>query len=145
MAYVPVDAKWYIAELVEEVTVEGDPRNVVHKNFLLIRAGSPEDAYQKATALGRESEASYANPEGKLVRVRFRGLSELNVIHDELEHGAELFYEERIGVPNDEIEKWILPKDQLTVFRPMGPAKTPDYSSQEILDEAERLSGDSIE
>jgi len=32
MAYIPTDAQWYVAEIVEQITVEGDSRNVVHKN-----------------------------------------------------------------------------------------------------------------
>jgi uncharacterized protein DUF4288 len=143
MGYIPGHAKWYTAELVEEITVEGDPRNVVHKNLMLIRADSPEDAYQKAVALGKESEVSYANPHGKLVRIRFRGLAELNVIYDELDHGAELLYEERTGVSKDEIESWIIPKEHLSVFRPRETSKSPDYSSGEIVDEAKALFKDS--
>ena len=34
----------------------GDPRNIVHVNMHLIEAGSPEQAYEKALALGRGSE-----------------------------------------------------------------------------------------
>lgn len=122
MGHIPVNAKWYVAEMVEEITIRDDPRNVVHTNLVLIRADSPEDAYNKATALGREHEISYSNPSGKLVSIKFRGLSELSVIHDELAHGAELLYEERMDVPNDEIEKLVPPKGQLSVFRPIGPA-----------------------
>ena len=86
MAYIPTNAKWYISELVEQISVDGDPRNVVHKNLVLIRADSPEEAYQKALLLGREREISYENPAGKQVRFRFRGLSELNVISDSNEN-----------------------------------------------------------
>ena len=55
MGYIPEDAKWYLADLVEEITVEGDPRNVVHTNMTLVRADSPEEAYQKAVQLGTAS------------------------------------------------------------------------------------------
>src|ERR1700737_4887901 len=119
VSYIPPAAQWYIAELVEEITVEDDPRNVVHRNLVLIRADSPEEAYGKALLLGREAETFYENPSGKHVRVTFRGLSELNVIHDELDHGAELLYKQSIGLPSEEIEKWILPKEQLSVFHPI--------------------------
>lgn len=143
MAYTPTNAKWYISELVEQIAVEGDPRNVVHKNLVLIRADSPEEAYQKALQLGREREISYENPAGKQVRFRFRGLSELNAISDELEHGAELLYEEKIGVSDEEIERYILPKDQLNVFRPIEQNRAPDYSSGEIMEELRHLLGES--
>jgi hypothetical protein len=33
MGYIPANAKWYLAEIVEQIAVEGDPRNVVHTSF----------------------------------------------------------------------------------------------------------------
>ena len=139
MAHIPADAQWYIAELIQEITVGGDARNVVHKNLVLIRADSAEEAYEKALSLGRESEDSYENPAGKQVRFKFRGLSGLNVIQDELVHGAELLYEQKIGVPEEEISKWVLSKEQLTAFRPSERGDWPDYSSKEIMDDVKRI------
>lgn len=139
MAHIPKGAIWYVAELVEQITVEGDSRNVLHKNMILIRADSPESAYQKALAIGKENELSYANPAGKLVEIAFRGLSELNVVHDELDHGAELAYEEQIGLSNEEIEKCVRSREELGVFRPPEPPNGPDCSSKEIVDDARKL------
>ncbi len=144
MAYVPADAKWFIAEIVEEITVEGDPRNVVHVNFNLIRADSPEEAYAKSLELGKQCETEYDNPDGKRVQIRFRGLRNLGVVYDELEHGAELMYEERIGVSPDELQNCVRPKEQLDVFIPWEPpdfTRAPDYGSKEIIDEVERRFG----
>lgn len=143
MAYIPINAKWYIAEVIEQITVEGDPRTIAHKNLVLIRADSPEQAYEKAIALGHEAEDSYDNPAGKKVHIVFRGLGELNVIHDDLDHGTELLYEEHIGVANAEIEKWVLAKNELTVFRPTASLKSPDYSVREVVEDATRLRNDS--
>ena len=42
----------------KEITVEGESRNVVHTNLLLVRADSPEEAYEKALELGAEGEQS---------------------------------------------------------------------------------------
>jgi hypothetical protein len=53
MGFMPKDARWYLADVVLEHTIEGDPRNVVHVNMHLIEADSPEQAYEKAVALGR--------------------------------------------------------------------------------------------
>jgi len=50
----------------------------------------------------------------------FRGIKELNVIHDDLEHGAELNYEEKVGLSRLEIERMITPRERLTVFRQNG-------------------------
>ncbi len=59
MAYIPADAKWYLADIVEQIAVEDDPRHVVHTNTVLIRADSPEDAYAKAVELGTNKGVSY--------------------------------------------------------------------------------------
>jgi hypothetical protein len=118
LGYIPKDARWYIAGLVLEHTIEGDPRNVVHVNTHLIEADSPELAYQKANDLGSAAEREYANTDGMQVRVTFRGLRDLDVIHDDLEDGAELFYEEKTGIADEELRKWVKPKDELNVFAP---------------------------
>jgi Domain of unknown function (DUF4288) len=138
MGFIPKDAKWYLADIVQEITVEGDSRNVVHTNLVLVRADSPEEAYQKATELGAEGEQSYENIDGQHVTFCFRGLRELQVIHDELEHGAELSYREDIGVEESTIRKWVADKEELGVFRPTRPSTGPDYGSGDVIEEMYR-------
>ena len=118
MAYIPKDAHWYLADVVIKHVIEGDARNVVHINMHLIEADSPERAYEKATALGRDAEQAYTNTDGRAVRVTFCGLRSLNVIHDKLEDGAELTYEESIDVPESQLSTWVRPRERLGVFRP---------------------------
>jgi len=101
MAFIPKDAVWYIAQVVLEITVEGEAQNVVHINYLLVRAGSPEEAYEKALRLGAEHETTYRNEAKKEVRVLFRGLRDLTVVYEGLEHGAELLYEEKVSVSQE--------------------------------------------
>jgi hypothetical protein len=139
MAYIPDNAKWYLATLVEEIVVEGDSRNVLHKNLVLVRADSPEEAYEKALELGRKAEVSYENPGRSLVQIKFRGLSQLNVVHDDLEHGAELHFEELLGVSEEQIEALLRRREDLAVFRPITPSTGPDYSSRQVLQDAEQL------
>lgn len=139
MAYVPKDARWYLATLIEEITVEGEALSVVHKNLTLVRADSPEQAYERAVLLGAQSEGSYENPQGNRVEIKFRGLNNLSVIHEELEHGAELYYDESIGLAEDKIRALIRRKEELSVFQPITPTRGPDYSSREVLEEATRL------
>jgi hypothetical protein len=117
MAFIPKDARWYLADVVLEHTVEGDPRNVVHVNIHLVEAHSPEQAYEKANALGRAAERVYVNSYGKEVRVVFRGLRDLNVIHDDLEDGAELTYEQYESMPEGQLAGWVSSKESLAVFR----------------------------
>ena len=134
MGYIPKDAKWYLADIVLEITIEGDPRNVVHTNLVLIRASSPEEAYQKAVELGTANEQSWDNIDGKDVTTRFRGLRDLNVILGELEHGTELSYGERIGLDESAIQKWVTPKEGLGVFLPIEASTGPDYRSRDIVE-----------
>ncbi len=133
IAFIPRDARWYLADLVEEVRVEGSRQNVVHTNRTLIRADSPEEAHKKAIALGKRGNTAYKNPEGKTVRIRFRGLKDLNVIHDELEHGAEISFSRDVAVGEKEIRSWIPPKRMLGVFAPVQPHGGPDYASAEVI------------
>jgi hypothetical protein len=121
MSYIPPDARWYLADIVEEFRIESEPENIVHTNTILVRADSPEEAYQSALALGKEGEITYTNPEGKTVQVYFRGLRALNVIHGELEHGAELIYDKRTGMSESDLARWVSAKDDLEVFRPRDP------------------------
>jgi hypothetical protein len=138
MAYIPKSAKWYLAEIVQQITVEGDPRNVVHTNLVPVRADSPEEAYQKALELGTGGDQSYENPDGKRVTFRFRGLHDLNVIHDELEHGAELIYSEDLDLDEAAIRDWVTPREELGVFIPITPSTGPNYASRDVIDELYR-------
>jgi len=135
MAYIPEGAKWYVADIVEEIKVQGDQRNVVHINQTLIRADSPTEAYEKALALGKQGNATYKNPEGRTVTIRFRGLRRLNVIHDELGHGAEIGFTQAVAVSEKKIRNWISPKNKLQVFAPIKPHRGPEYASAEVMKE----------
>ena len=135
MGYIPDDAQWYLAEIVVQITVEGDVRNVVHTNLVLVRADSPEEAYQKAIELGTANEASWENIDGKHVTFRFRGLRDLNVVlSSKLEHGVELSYNETIGMDEAAIQKWVTPKEELGLFSPIDPSPGPDYRSSDIVE-----------
>jgi Domain of unknown function (DUF4288) len=139
MGYIPKDAKWYLARLVQEITVEGDPRNVVHTNLVLIRADSPEEAYQKALELGAQGEIAYENPQGLKVKITFRGLNDLGVIHDPLEHGAELEYTEHVDMDEATLKRWISSKEDLSVFAPIEPSGGPNYGSREVIEKLHRF------
>ena len=141
MGFVPKDAKWYLAEIVQELTVADDTRNIVWRNLTLIHATSPDDAYEQALQLGRSGDTEYKNPTGKLVTIRFRGLSFLDVIHDALERGAELVFQSSLGVASDDLQKLLLSKEQLPLFCPIIRPDGPDVASGEIVQEVERRLG----
>lgn len=136
------DITWYIAELIDEISVSGDPRNVVHRNLVLIRADTPEEAYEKCTRLGKSGEGSHQNPKGQLVCTKFWGIAELDRIYEDLGDGAEISFKQQTQVPPEEIKNWILPKDQLKAFLPPQRMLGPDYTSKEILKKARAISGD---
>jgi Domain of unknown function (DUF4288) len=133
MGFVPKDAEWYLAEIVQELTVADDPRNIVWRNLTLVHASSPDEAYELAIALGKSGDTEYSNPAGKLVTTRFRGLSYLDVIHDQLEHGAELMFRSEVGVSPDDLQKLLRPKNELQLFLPIRRGEGPDVASGEVV------------
>jgi hypothetical protein len=140
MKYIPRGAKWYWAEVIVEIFVEDDTRNVVHRNLVLINADCPTAAYERAVEIGKGYESSDQNPAGKVVRTSFRGLGDLDVIYDEIEHGAEILYSESVSVPESQIEQWVRGKHQLALFRQAPETKNkPDYSSKEIVEEVHKI------
>lgn len=117
MGYVPNDAEWYLADIVLEIQVEGDVDSLFHVNLTLIHASSPEEAYQLSLEQGKASEVVYPNTDGKLVRVTFRGLRDLHVVHEPLEHGSELLYEEMSGLSETQAKTLTRTKNDLALFR----------------------------
>jgi Domain of unknown function (DUF4288) len=137
MGHIPKNAKWYLAEIVEEIKISGESTNVIHINMRLVRADSPQEAYDAAIRLGKDSDRTYENTDGKPVNIVFRGLRDLMVIHDELEHGAELFYDEQVGLSEEQLAKLICPRNELSVFLPIPPPSGPNYFPLSIWQELE--------
>jgi hypothetical protein len=139
MAYIPADARWYIAEVVERLKVQGDPRAVVHVNLYLVEASGPAMAYRKALALGKAAETTYLNPRGRKVSIEFLGLRDLNVVYDRLEHGAELLYREYVGLTAAAARNLVTRRTKLSIFRPLERPSGPDYSNAEVVEAAQNL------
>lgn len=141
MGHVPVDAEWYIAQLVMEIIVGGSRQNVVHRNLVLIRAHSPDEAYEKALRFGGGGETSYKNPNGQPVDIRFRGVGMLEAMYEPLEDGSELTFEEHIGVSPEQINRWVRPKEQLQAFVAPTPGRDhdPDYRSAAVMETAVKM------
>jgi len=116
MAFIPKDAKWYLADIVQEIRVSTRKRQSVWINTVLIRADSPEEAYKKAHEIGRAGDLSYLNVYKEKVQLRFRGLKELSVIDEELAHGSELFFRSKTRMTAKGIGRLICDKQKLSVF-----------------------------
>jgi hypothetical protein len=115
--HIPANLKWFQAEIVIQFDQDGAGAPLVHINTKLIRADSPEEAFIKAHRLGQQEEGEFENTDGNRVRVRFRGLRDLFAICDQLEGGAELLYEERIGLEEPQISALVREKSGLAAFR----------------------------
>jgi len=117
MAFIPSDAEWYVADLVEEIHVTGRKRQTVYINTVLIRAASPDEAFKKATRIGKKSNTKYKNTYGELVVCRFHGVRELNVIHEPLEDGCEIFFRSKPNMTQEGIKRMVSKRADLAVFR----------------------------
>ena len=58
----------------------------------------------------------------------------MNVIHDELEHGAELIYSEDTDMDEASIQGWITAKEELGIFGPIQPSTGPDYRARDVVE-----------
>jgi hypothetical protein len=89
-------------------------------NTHLIRASSPEVAYQKALKIGRDHEQGTEFwEEGKEQRKdqwRFEGLTSLLAIHEELEDSAEISWADFQNRTVRKVKSWVLAKEELEVF-----------------------------
>jgi hypothetical protein len=113
-----LNTKWYLAELLEAFHAADSENELLWVNWILVNARDAEEAYSKALKFGEESNYEYLNTEGVLVTVRFRGIRDLNQIHDEFADGSEIAFEEYEDISKADIEKMARPKDQLSVFLP---------------------------
>lgn len=112
------ETKWYLSY--EMVVFELDPPNEQHEfedweNHILIRADSPEEAYEKALKHG-SGESEPVTIDGKKGRSRFIGLKNLVKIYDELEDGAEIDFR-KLVVTRESINHLVKPKESFHAFQ----------------------------
>jgi hypothetical protein len=138
MAFIPSGAEWYVAEIVERIRVQGDRRSLVHVNTCLIRAKTPDEAYDKALRLGERRQTVYVNSHGKEVRIAFLGLQDLNVVHDALEDGAERVHRAHLGMTDAAARTFVVARRSLSIFRRTRRPPGPDCASASVLREATR-------
>lgn len=125
MSKSPEAARWYVAELTEEVTLEGDAQNVVHKKTRVIFADSPEDAYEKALAMITEHEVGYLSEHRKTIRTRFWGLRELTLSNEDMDR-AGMLPESRIGAARRRNSTGLSPEQQFALLVSVKPGALPN-------------------
>lgn len=117
--------RWYIAELTEEVTLEGDPQNIVHRKTRVIFADSPQQAYEKALTMITEHEIGYLNEHHKIIRTRFWGLRELNLSNEDMDR-AGMLPESRIGIARRRNATGLSPEQQFALLLSVKPGALPN-------------------
>ena len=117
--------RWYIAELTEEVTLEGDPQNLVHKKTRVIFADSAQDAYEKALGMITEHEVGYINQHHKAIRTRFWGLRELNLSNEDMDR-AGMLPEEHYGIARRRNSTGLSPEQQFALLLSIKPGALPN-------------------
>jgi len=125
MANSPEVSRWYIAELTEEVTLEGDPQHVVHRKTRVIFADSAEDAYEKALSMITEHELSYLHEYHKAVRTRFWGLRELPLSNEDMDR-AGILPKERIGTARRRNSTGLSADQQFALLMSLKPGALPN-------------------
>jgi Domain of unknown function (DUF4288) len=121
----PETTRWYVAELTEEVTLEGDPQNIVHRKTRVIFADSPQDAYEKALTMITEHEVGYLNEHRKAIRTRFWGLRELSLSNEDMDR-AGILPKNRIGTARRQNSTGLTPEQQFALLLSLKPGALPN-------------------
>jgi hypothetical protein len=110
---------WYIVEIIEKYepinrNEEQDLRRVTTwGNHHLIKADSPEKAFDKAVILGKEKNYKFINSEGIEMESIFVGIGELLPIYEDIEDGAELMWNDYGYISNRRTMKMPYKKEEL--------------------------------
>ena len=116
-------ARWYLADLVVAVSIEGLAHTVVNVSSVLLSAESHDTAYERALEHGRNQQLStFRSEAGKEIRYRFLGIAELNRVSDDLFDGAEVRWQELQARSVEEAAALTRSKDDLAIFRNSGEA-----------------------
>lgn len=125
MANSPEVSRWYIAELTEEVILEGDPQHIVHRKTRVIFADSAEDAYEKALSMITEHELNYLSEYSKAIRTRFWGLRELTLSNEDMDR-ASILPKERMGLARRKNSTGLSPEQQFALLVSLKPGALPN-------------------
>lgn len=122
------NGNWYIVEIIEKCEpVERNETQELRRvttwgNHHLIKADSPEKAFEKAVKLGKEAEYKFTNTDKIEMEWIFVGIGEILPIYEDIEDGAELMWNDygfisnrrtmRMPYKKKELMKLIKPKQQ---------------------------------
>ena len=120
----PVD--WYVAMVLMRFEWDDEDKSNLNRrclsweNQILLKADSPEEAYEKAMAKGREHEEAgemwESGNEARKGRWRFEGLTSLLAVYEEPDDGSEISWTEHENKSVRKVQSWVTSKDDLEVF-----------------------------
>ena len=85
------DAKWYIVTIIIKSQVNDNQGSFTcDEQIRLIKAFSLQNAFDKASGLGKNEETSYLNVDGQLVSWLFVGVESIELMEDGIVDGIEL-------------------------------------------------------
>ena len=90
--------KWFIVEIIEKCEpIDRDESKDLRRvttwgNHHLIKANSPEEAFDKAEKIGKENQYKFTNTDNLEMEWIFVGIGELLPIFEDIEDGAELMW-----------------------------------------------------
>lgn len=114
---------WWIASYIERAVWDDDPdpapnsRCTTWENTIILQAPDREAAYRKAIDLASQQSSAFADESGKRTgHWVFDGLTSLLAIHDKLEDGAEVLWEEHENRTVAKVRSWVKEKHELEAF-----------------------------
>lgn len=117
---------WFLVEIIEKVEpVDRNEKQDLRRvttwgNHHLIKADSPEKAFDKAVKIGKEGEYVFTNANKVEMEWIFVGIGDLLPIYEDIEDGAELMWTDygyisnrrtmRMAYEKEELMKSVIPK-----------------------------------
>ena len=120
------NGNWYIVEIIEKCEpVDRNENKELRRvttwgNHHLIKASSPEKAFDKAVKLGKEAEYKFTNTDKIEMEWIFVGIGELLPIYDEnIEDGTELMWKDYGFISDRRTKRLVFEKKEfLKDFKP---------------------------
>ena len=114
---------WFIAEIIEKLEpVNRDETNDLRRvttwgNFVLIKADSLEEAFEKAIKIGKEGEYIFTNADKVEMEWIFVGVGDLLPIYEDIEDGAEIMWNDYGFISNRRTMRMAYEKSELLELR----------------------------
>ena len=116
---------WYIVEIIEKCEpVDRNEKQDLRRvttwgNHHLIKASSPEKAFDKAVKIGKESEYKFTNTDKVQMEWIFVGIADLIPIYEDIEDGAEIMWTDYGFISNRRIKR--MPRTKLEILKNIKP------------------------